>query len=150
MEDQNYDLLFEQLATTLKQGGFAWLVRQVSERILVGKISIAPSTTGKKRSSKKRDASSGTFSTAYTPKERVELLIETFRHVINTNEMERKMFSFFERTSHNNIEAIEFHSELEEDMPLVLTHEHIDERHIQAHKITEVLDTLLEATNHVH
>jgi hypothetical protein len=150
MQDQDYDLLFQQLATTLRQGGFAWLVRQVSEQILVGKISIAPSTADKKRSSKKKDASTGTFSTAYTPKERLELLIKTFRHVINTNEMERKLLSFFDETSHNKIEAIEFYSELEEDAPLVLTHERVDGRQIRARKITEMLDTLLEATNDVH
>ena len=69
MEDQDYELLFQQLANTLRQIGFAWLVRQVSEQILIGKISISPSVTDKKRSRKKNDASMGTFSTAYTSKE---------------------------------------------------------------------------------
>lgn len=150
MEDQDYEPLFQQLANTLRQNGFAWLVRQVSERILIGKISISPSVTDKKRSRKKNDASMGTFSTAYTSKERFELLIEAFRHIINTNEMERKMFSFFDRTSHNKIEAIEFYSELEDDASLVLTHERVAERQTRTHKITEVLDTLLEATKDVH
>lgn len=151
MKDHDYEMTYQKLASTLNHEGLAWLVRQVTEQILMGKISVSSSRDGKKRVRKGKKTSTGTYSTEYTARERLALLVAATKHaIVDRVDMEAKVLSFFNETSESNIEAIEFYSEVEDELEVVINQQRTVERQAHAYKIEEMLNFLLEGVKDGH
>ena len=97
-----------------------------------------------------------TYSTGYSRKERLRLLIDTIRHVIvHGASIEKEMLSFYLEPSADNQAhfkplAIKFYSEVEQEEVTITNEQQAPLRYAQAQKLGSVLDRLQELLDDDH
>jgi len=152
-EDEYYDRIYQSLITLLGQQGLSWIVQDVNEQIVMGKVMI-PTPEEKKKAP--RGKKLRTYSTAYSHKERLHLLINTIRHVVvHGASIEKEVLSFYlEPDADSQAQfrplAIKFYSEVEQEEVAITDEQQAPLRYAQAQRLGNILDRLQELLDDDH
>ena len=148
-EDSYYDDIYQRLVNILEQQELPWIVQDVNRQIVVGKVTI-PTPEEKKAARGKR---LNTYSTSYSSKERLELLISAIKYIIvNMALIEKEVLSFYFDPDQNQPrpQAIKFSSEVEHQDVSFTSTQQVVLRHTQVQKLGKLLDKLQEVLNNGH
>lgn len=149
-DDAYYDRIFHALEHILQQVGLSWIFREVAAQVLLGQVTIQTSEEKKKLP---RGETSGTYSTDYTPKERLELLLDAIKHmIVNTAEMENEILTFYlsqndTLRSRNGPEAVHFSSEIDSEDITVIDWQQTPLRQHHARIVGNAINKIQEIIN---
>ena len=152
-EDEYYEGIYQSLVNILHHEQLSWIVHDVNEQIVMGKVTI-PTPEEKKKAP--RGKAPGTYSTSYTAKERVQLLIDAIRYIIvNNASIEKEVLSFYleldaNHQAQNRPKSIVFSSEVEPEDEVIVDRQQAPLRYAQVQKLAAALNRLQELLNNGH
>jgi hypothetical protein len=152
-EDEYYESIYQGLVNILHHEQLSWIVHDVNEQIVIGKVTI-PAPEEKKKAP--RGKVPGTYSTSYTAKERVQLLIDAIRYVIvNNASIEKEVLSFYLEPdagsqTQNRPQSIVFSSEVAPEDAVIIDRQQSPLRYGPAQKLGMALNRLQELLNNGH
>ncbi|GCE16765.1 hypothetical protein [Dictyobacter kobayashii] len=152
-EDEYYDGLYQILVNILHHEQLSWIVHDVTEQIVMGKVKI-PTPEEKKKAP--RGKVPGTYSTSYTAKERVQLLIDSIRYiVVNNASIEKEVLLFYLEPdagsqTQKRPQSVVFSSQVEPEDVVVIDRQQSPLRYARAQKLGMVLNRLQELLNDGH
>ncbi|HYT44881.1 MAG TPA: hypothetical protein VEP90_21315 [Methylomirabilota bacterium] len=147
--EEYFDKLYNAIIEILRLEKLEWIIQEIEARNRVGKITILTPEEVKNlpRSKKQR-----TFSTDYTSKERLMLLIDAIEYVVTNNtEMEQEILQFFSSETATQLskkaKAIHFYAEDGNDNVTIVDRQSVIQHQDHAHDLKEVIDKLKELIN---
>ena len=147
--EEYFDELYRRLIDILKHERLDWVVEEIASRSLTGKIAILTTEELKKLPRRKKQK---TFSTDYTSKEKLKLLINAIEYAIMDNvEMEKEIVHFFSSQEDvlltHKAKEVQFSSEDYSEYFTIVYQQNVTRRQRNAQELKEAIDKLKELVN---
>jgi hypothetical protein len=151
-DDEYFDNLYKAIVKILMIEKMEWIIQEIETKSQAGKITILTPEEVKDLPKGKKQR---TFSTDYTPKERLILLIDAIEYVITNNtEMEKEILQFFSSQTPTQLsrkaKAIHFSAEEGDDNVTIIDKQRVIQHQDHVHKLKEIINRLRGLINDDH